>query len=233
MLQAVPSAPPLWQPSPFSRAGGLKKAPHNKAGRAIAKEAASGETRESTPDAAALSRLLVAVGSTKDKTAFAELFRHFAPRLKGYLLRLGGDAAAAEEAMQEAMVLVWRKAEQFDPAKANASTWIFTIARNVRIDSFRRERRPEFDPDDPALVPDPEEQPDASLARGQSAVMVREALTRLSEAERAVLHLSFFEDLSHSMIATKLGVPLGTVKSRLRLAFGKLRGELSELEGTG
>lgn len=224
----------MWQPSLLSGAAGAKVAGrHKKAGIAIAKEAASGETRESTPDAAALSRLLLSVGSTRDKAAFAELFRHFAPRLKGYLLRLGGDAAAAEEAMQEAMVLVWRKAEQFDPAKANASTWIFTIARNVRIDTFRRERRPEFDPDDPALVPDPEEQPDASLARGQSAVMVREALTKLSEAERAVLHLSFFEDLSHSVIASKLGVPLGTVKSRLRLAFGKLRDELSDLEGTG
>lgn len=187
---------------------------------------------EPIPDAATLSRLLIAVGSAADREAFAELFRHFAPRLKGYLMRLGGDAAAAEEAMQEAMVLVWRKAGQFDPAKANASTWIFTIARNVRIDSFRRERRPELDPDDPALVPDAEEQPDATLAKGQSALRVREAMTRLSEAEQTVLHLSFFEDLSHSVIARKLGVPLGTVKSRLRLAFGKLRGALSDLEGT-
>lgn len=190
------------------------------------------EVAVKTPaDAAALSGLLVAVGTAQDKGAFAELFRFFAPRLKSFLLRLGSDSAAAEEAMQEAMVLIWRKAALYDPAKAGASTWVFTIARNVRIDRIRRERRPQLDPNDPALVPDPIDEPDASLTRSQSRENIREAMSRLSEPERQVLQLSFFEDLSHSEIAKTLGVPLGTVKSRIRLAFGKLRGSLAAYEG--
>ena len=128
-------------------------------------------------------------------------------------------------------MLVWRKASQFDPAKASASTWIFTIARNARIDAFRREKRPEYDPEDPALVPDALEAPDEPISREQSAAQLANAMQRLSEPERAVLHLSFFEDLSHGMIAERLGIPLGTVKSRMRLAFGKLRAALSELGG--
>ena len=186
---------------------------------------------QSQRDPAVLSRLLTAVGDDRDREAFAELFRHFAPRLKSYLLRLGGDAAAAEESMQEAMVLVWRKAGQFNPAKASASTWIFTIARNARIDSYRRDRRPELDPDDPALVPDPIDPPDVNVNRDQSAARVQAAIAALSEAEQSVLRLSFFEDLSHSAIAERLKLPLGTVKSRLRLAFGKLRETLSEVGG--
>lgn len=185
-------------------------------------------TEQTRADAAALSALLVTVGLHQDKAAFANLFRHFAPRVKSYLLRLGADAAGAEEAMQEAMVLVWRKAAQFDPAKASASTWIFTIARNARIDAFRKDRRPEIDPDDPALTPDPAEPPDASIQREQSAARLNEAIAGLSDAEQSVLQLSFFQDLSHAMIAKKLDLPLGTVKSRLRLAFAKLREALPE-----
>jgi RNA polymerase sigma-70 factor (ECF subfamily) len=223
----------MWQPRLLCGIRAPRAAAsHGSAGDAITTPGLPRVETNKAPDPAALSQLLVAVGTSQDRSAFAELFRHFAPRLKGYLQRIGGDMAAAEESMQEAMVLVWRKAGQFDPAKANASTWIFTIARNARIDSFRRDRRPELDPDDPALVPDAEEQPDVALAKGQSAVKLKEAMENLSEAEQSVLHLSFFEDLSHSIIAKQLGIPLGTVKSRLRLAFGKLRGVLSELEAT-
>lgn len=175
-----------------------------------------------------LTALLCAVGQSQDRAAFAQLFRHFAPRVKSYLLRLGGDAAGAEEVMQETMVNVWRKADRYDPSKANASTWIFTIARNLRIDAFRRDRHPEIDPDDPAFVPDPPEAPDQSIEREQSATKLTEAIARLSEAEQSLLRLSFFEDLSHSIISERLGLPLGTVKSRLRLAFGKLRTSLSQ-----
>jgi RNA polymerase sigma-70 factor (ECF subfamily) len=189
--------------------------------------------RPSGAGTTALAELLVAVGAQQDRAAFAELFRHFAPRLKSYLMRLGGDASAAEEAMQETMVRVWRRADQYDPEKANPSTWIFTIARNVRIDIFRRERRPELDPDDPALVPEPEAAPDEALAREQSVARVAEAMKTLSDAERSVLRLSFFDGLSHSQIAKQLGLPLGTVKSRLRLSFGKLREALPEYGGSG
>jgi RNA polymerase sigma-70 factor (ECF subfamily) len=225
MQQTIPLARPMWHPS-LARRGRVRSGVS-----AVSGSSTTGVAIEAPVDPAALSGMLVAVGTARDKGAFADLFRFFAPRLKSYLLRLGSDGASAEEAMQEAMVLIWRKASLYDPAKASASTWIFTIARNVRIDRIRRERRPQFDPNDPALVPDPADVPDASLARSQSREHVREALAGLSAAEREVLQLSFFEELSHSEIAKAIGVPLGTVKSRIRLAFGKLRGSLAEYEG--
>jgi RNA polymerase sigma-70 factor (ECF subfamily) len=126
------------------------------------------------------------------------------------------------------MVAVWRKADRYDPAKASASTWIFTIARNLRIDAYRREKHPEIGADDPVLSPDPVEAPDASLGREQDAGRLAEALARLSDGEQALLRMSFFDDLSHSVIAGRLGLPLGTVKSRIRLAFGKLRNALAQ-----
>lgn len=185
--------------------------------------------RDAAPmDPAKLSRLLCAVAASRDKAAFAELFRHFSPRLKSYLLRLGGTAAGAEELVQETMVAVWRKADRYDPQKASASTWIFTIARNLRIDAYRREKHPEIEADDPALAPEAVEAPDAAVGREQEATRLTEALSRLSDAERSLLRMSFYDDLSHSTIARQLGLPLGTVKSRIRLAFGKLRGALAQ-----
>jgi RNA polymerase sigma-70 factor (ECF subfamily) len=144
--------------------------------------------------------LLLNVAGSNDKAALATLFRHFAPRLKSLMLRLGTDFHTAEELAQEAMLSVWRKSQMFDPTRASASTWIFTIARNLRIDRFRNESRPELDPKDPALVREPD----------------------LPEQREAV-HLSFVEGLSHQEISDQLGLPLGTVKSRLRLSFSKLR----------
>lgn len=187
--------------------------------------------RDAAPmDPATLSRLLCDVAERRDKAAFAELFRHFSPRLKSYLLRLGGTSAGAEELVQETMVAVWRKADRYDPRKASASTWIFTIARNLRIDAYRRQKHPEIEADDPALAPEPTEAPDTALGREQEAALLTEALARLSDAERALLRMSFYDDLSHSTIAGQLGLPLGTVKSRIRLAFGKLRGALGQPE---
>lgn len=171
------------------------------------------------------------VAVAQDRTAFETLFRHFAPRVKAYLVRAGGNAAAAEELMQETMVTVWRKADLFDPGRSSASTWIFTIARNLRIDAFRHERRPELDPNDPALVPEDEPPADASLESRQTAEIVGAAIAGLSSAEQAVLRLAYFEDQPQSAIAEELGIPLGTVKSRIRLAFGKLRAAIAEKTG--
>ncbi|MCW5713315.1 MAG: sigma-70 family RNA polymerase sigma factor [Bauldia sp.] len=181
-------------------------------------------------DPATLSRHLCDVAERRDKAAFAELFRHFSPRLKSYLLRLGGSASGAEELVQETMVAVWRKADRYDPSKASASTWIFTIARNLRIDAYRRQKHPEIEADDPALAPEPDEAPDVAVGRGQDAARLTEALSRLSDADRSLLRMSFYDDLSHSTIADRLGLPLGTVKSRIRLAFGKLRTALAQPE---
>lgn len=174
---------------------------------------------------------IAAIAASQDRQAFETLFRHFAPRLQAYLRRLGASPAAAEELMQEAMVLVWRKAAQFDPAKSSASTWIFAIVRNLRIDAFRRESRPEVDMSDPALAPDDEPGADSAIVMRQSAEKLHAALAELSDNERTILKLAYFDDKSQSEIAAELKIPLGTVKSRVRLAFAKLRGALADTVG--
>ncbi len=171
---------------------------------------------------------LKAVGLRQDKKAFQALFSYFGPRVKAYVMRLGCQAGQAEELTQETMIKVWRKADQFDAAKSAPSTWIFRIARNQRIDTFRRENRPELDPNDPSLVPEPEEAADTVIEQKQSEMQLLEAMKHLSEDQKAILKLSFFEDMSHGRIAEHLNIPLGTVKSRLRLALGKLRSTLDD-----
>jgi len=166
----------------------------------------------------------------QDRAAFAALFAHFAPRVKSYMLRLGSDSMQAEELAQEALATVWRKADRYDPSRAAASTWIFTIARNLRIDAFRRRNHPEPDPNDPALVPDQPVSADTVVAHKQDAVRIRKALAELPEEQREVLHLSFFDDQTHTEISDSLGIPLGTVKSRIRLAFGRIRTMLEDEE---
>lgn len=173
-----------------------------------------------------MTKVLVTVGAKRDRAAFEILFVHFAPRVKSYLLRLGANGALAEDLAQEAMLAVWRKAEMFDPAKASASTWIFTIARNLRIDAIRRERRPEFDPNDPSLVPDEEVPADTQMVRDREDAWVRGALTKLSTEQAQVVQMSFFAEKPHSQIARELGLPLGTVKSRLRLAMARIKSAL-------
>ena len=170
-----------------------------------------------------LNALMLAVAQTQDRAAFAALFAHFAPRIKGYLMKLGAGAALAEDLAQEAMLTIWRKAALFDPARASAATWIFTIARNLRIDAIRRERRPDFDPNDPALVPDEEPSADSVLMREEDDEKLRAAMTALSPEQVQVIQMSFFADKPHSQIASELGLPLGTVKSRLRLAMVRIR----------
>lgn len=169
-----------------------------------------------------MSDLLVRVGQTRDVEQFELLFRHFAPRVKAYMAK-SGSAGAAEELMQETMVAVWNKAAMYDPAKGAASTWIFSIARNLRIDAYRREKHPEFDENDPAFQPPAEPAADRKLEGEQSARLIRDALRTLPPDQGEVLRLAFFEDNSQSEIAAALALPLGTVKSRMRLAFAKLR----------
>lgn len=144
------------------------------------------------------------------------------------MLKRACDGPLAEELMQETMMLVWRKAARFDPQRGNASAWIFTIARNVRVDSLRKSKRPTFDPDDPAFVPDEPVAPDSHYEQGQNAERMREALATLPAEQAELLKMSFFEELPHSMIAEKTSLPLGTVKSRIRAAFSRLRHTLGE-----
>ena len=178
-----------------------------------------------------LAALVEAVARGRDRAAFADLFRHFAPRVKSYLLRQGADDGTAEEVMQEALLMVWRRAETYDRRQATVSTWLFTIARNKRIDRIRREKRPEFDPTDPLLVPEPEAPPDQAHDAGQAEDRLRAALATLPPEQAELVRTAFFQDLSHRDIATARNLPLGTVKSRIRLALEKLRKALEEGEG--
>jgi RNA polymerase sigma-70 factor, ECF subfamily len=145
------------------------------------------------------------------------------------MLRAGSNPAAAEELTQEAMLIVWQKARLFDPARAGASTWIFTIARNLRIDALRHERHPSD------LMPDPTEEPESPvladhvLAMSQQESRIRFALGLLPPEQAEVIRKAFFEDKVHSEIEKELGIPLGTVKSRLRLAIVRLRAALEDL----
>ena len=180
--------------------------------------------------AAALSGYVVAVARSQDRTAFATLFSHFAPRLKTYFRRLGMVDGEAEELAQEAMMLVWRKAALFDPGKASASTWIYTIARNLRLDALRNSGLPRgetFALEQPVAqdsAPDAEEQ----LASSTQQARLRKALHLLPCEQAQVVRLCYFADRSHAEAARELGIPLGTVKGRLRLVLGRLRRALGD-----
>ena len=175
--------------------------------------------------------LIRTIAVRQDRSSFAALFSHFAPRIKTFMQRSGASEARAEELAQETMLTIWRKAALFNPDSASAATWIFTIARNLRIDAFRREHRGgmteisdveiEFKVDDSPL-------PDASLASAQTEQRVRAALQTLSDDQMRVIELSFFDEKAHGEIAKILNIPLGTVKSRLRLALKKLRNSLGQ-----
>ncbi|MEM9899774.1 MAG: sigma-70 family RNA polymerase sigma factor [Pseudomonadota bacterium] len=160
----------------------------------------------------------------KDHTAFAEIFAHFAPRVKAFLMKGGADQTTAEECVQDVMATLWRKAHMFDPAQATVSTWIFTIARNRRIDLIRRERRPE--PEALPWGPEEEPQPADVLELQQESERLSAALARLPAKQRELVEKAYFRDLSHSQIADETGLPLGTIKSRIRLALERLRHEM-------
>lgn len=159
-----------------------------------------------------------------DREAFAIVFGRYAARVKAYLIRLGAQGAAAEDLAQEAMLTVWRRAASYDPAKAKASTWIFVISRNAWIDRLRREKVELAYRNTTVFEEESsDEAPDDAAARVQDESKIEAALASLSEEQRQVVRLSFFEDRPHSEIAEKLSLPLGTVKSRLRLALIKLK----------
>ncbi len=186
------------------------------------------------PTADELNDWMRAVATTADRKAFAALFRHFAPRIKGFLLRSGSSEAQAEDLMQETMVVLWRRAASFDPARAGLSTWLYTVARNLRISHLRRsstaseigagELPEEWDADLQAA--DQQLGPDEQMLAAQREDGVRRALAALPADQALVLRLSFFEEHPHSRIAQDLGIPLGTVKSRIRLAVTQLRRRL-------
>jgi RNA polymerase sigma-70 factor (ECF subfamily) len=167
--------------------------------------------------------LITRVAQNRDRQAFAQLFDHFAPRLKSFMMRKNTSAELAEDLVQEAMIAVWTKAALYEPSKGSVTTWVFTIARNLRIDRIRRDvHMPTTelgDYDEPSEAPEGEE----LLGRKQEDGLVARALQSIPEEQRQILVLSFVEEMPQSEIATRLAIPLGTVKSRMRLAYGHLR----------
>lgn len=170
---------------------------------------------------------MLAVRDRRDRAAFSSLFDHFAPRLKGFVMRSGTGSAQAEEIVQEVMLTVWRKAEQFDPARAQVSAWIYKIARNRQIDVIRKEGRPL--PDE--LGKDPSSEPDASqiLAVEQEISQLKQALERLKPDQREIIKQAYLGELTQQEISAQTGLPLGTIKSRIRLGLERLRHEMKDL----
>ncbi len=202
------------------------------AGALMAIFAAGGTRRtgDATAPGGALEALVVAVAQGRDRVAFAQLFAHFAPRLKAFMMRGGADPDTAEELAQEAMIQVWRRADSFDPARAAASTWIYTIARNKRIDRIRREKQPALTEDEYRAALSEPERGDRAAERCEAESALARSIATLPDDQATVLRLAFYEDKSHTAIAEELNLPLGTVKSRIRLALARLRGLVTDDE---
>lgn len=172
--------------------------------------------------------LLLAIARKADRQAYERLFCHFAPRIKSWMIRAGMAPDAAEELAQEAMLTAWRRADCFQPARASAATWLFTIARNLRVDRLRRERNGPPAPDPSDELPAPPSGEDIALCAERDA-RVHTALAALSAEQAAIIRLSFLEDQAQAQIARDLRLPLGTVKSRTRLAVKRLRQLLEDM----
>jgi RNA polymerase sigma factor (sigma-70 family) len=171
--------------------------------------------------------LVERVASARDRTAFIELFDYFAPRINAYLLRLGMKQGMAEDLAQDVMLTLWQKAHLFDPSKSALSTWLFRVARNKRIDFLRRDRSALIDPHDPVFQPSAPEGADVTMDATARDERVRLAMAELPAEQLELIRLAFFDGLSHSEIAERSSLPLGTVKSRIRLAFARLRKVIS------
>lgn len=181
------------------------------------------------PSPEELVHLLAAVAQDQDREAFAGLFGYFAPRVKSFLMRSGMSGPLAEEVTQEVMIAVWRKAAYFDPDRGGVSTWVFSIARNQRIDRFRRDQsRTAEQLLDPSEEPPPPRTAEEIAMSMERERKVRQALAALSHEQAKIVQLSFFRDKPHAEIALELGIPLGTVKSRIRLALKRLQSLMSE-----
>lgn len=187
------------------------------------------DRRRSDSGTARLAGLLDRVGRDRDSDAFRALFDHFAPRVRSFLMNRRVPSAQADDMTQDVMLAIWRRASSYDPGKASAATWIYTIARNVHIDHYRKVvRARKIDEHDPQFQPPEHPLPDDLYERSQASESVAGAMATLPPDQKQVLELAFTQGLSHSEIAERLAVPLGTVKSRVRLAMNKLRQGLGE-----
>ena len=168
------------------------------------------------------------VSAERDRAAFAAIFDHFGPRVKAFLIKSGSSVSMAEECTQDVMITLWRKADMFDPSRASVATWIFTIARNRRIDLLRKERRPE--PEELTWGPEADPEPEELLGLQQESSQLVEAIATLPDKQRDLIQKAYFGDLTHAEIASETGLPLGTIKSRIRLALERLRHNMKRNE---
>lgn len=215
--RSAPSMSPLTSPLTFVAA----------ASESSLKKTKVAQVEQAKDDPSVLTQDLIAVRDQRDRAAFGRLYDHFAPRLKGMMIRGGLRDGTAEDVVQDVMLSVWHKAAQFDPHRAEAAGWIYGIARNRRIDLARR--RPLSLPEE---LPEPESlEPDQTqvIALQQEARHLAEALDRLAPEQADVLRAAYFDDISHSQISDVKGLPLGTIKSRIRLGLERLRHELRDI----
>ena len=223
----------LAPPPPPVRVGEGSVTVHNSnkvAGRVTGKDRGDrGESVAKTVDYAETTLWMLAVRNSRDKAAFGRLFDHFAPRLKGVLCRGGMGQAQAEDIVQDVMLTVWRKAHLFDPGRAQVAAWIYQIARNRQIDVLRKERRPM--PEELKPAESTEEDAAQIVALEQETSALRAALKRLKPAQREMVERAYLGELTHAEIRAETGLPLGTIKSRIRLGLERLRHELKGTDG--
>ena len=166
------------------------------------------------------------IAERQDIGSFKKIFDYFGPRLKSFLMKSGADEAIAEEIIQETMTIIWTKADYYDSSVASPSTWIYTIARNKKIDILRKTRKAILEDIDTAILPPVESKADENIEHDQKFEMVAKYLDDLPKDQLDLLKMNFFEEKSHGEIAEITKIPLGTVKSRIRLALEKIRGKL-------
>ena len=170
-----------------------------------------------------LSSCLQDIAENQSKDAFKIIFKYFAPRLKSYLIKLGAIDIQAEEVIQEVMIAVWTKSASYDKTKSSVGTWIYTIARNKRIDKIRKEKRHYLSESDEGLEIPVESTQEKEIFSSEISVKLKNYIDNLPKEQGKLLKLSYFYDKTHADIAEELNIPLGTVKSRIRLALTKMR----------
>ena len=180
------------------------------------------ESRDNLKSHESAEQLILNIAQNNCRESYKLLFSQFAPKIKSFMIGQGVKANEAEDIAQDTMLKIWRKAQLFDPKKAKASTWIFTIARNLQIDAIRKQKRHDRFNNE-IQIETYEADTAEKMISEQSASQVKEVIKQLPAEQLQVLKLSFYEDLSHSQIAQSLSIPVGTVKSRLRLALGRLK----------
>ena len=168
------------------------------------------------------------IAINQDKASFKKIFDYFGPRLKSFLMSSGAEESIAEEVIQETMAIIWTKADYYDPKLASPSTWIYTIARNKKIDILRKSRKAILENIDTAILPPVEPKLEEDVDHDQRFEIVNKYLNDLPKEQLDLLKMNFIEEKSHGEIAEITKIPLGTIKSRIRLAMEKIRDRIAK-----